>query len=236
MAEEQIVEQPEQKEAEKVAQSQEATSNASKPEEKKKMGTGAKIAIGCGVIILLGIVVVVILAVAGVSFMSRVAEDLSDVTDVDFTEQENDDESVEESSEIFQLGETVTVDDIEWVLVDAENIGNRMKSQLGEYGEDCVAKSGEFIQLTLKAKNNRKEMATLSNLYLYDSEGREFVTSSDVIFCVEDDMWLIDNINPGIERTFLAVYEVPEDASGFKLKVGNLDMWKTGHEYISLGF
>jgi hypothetical protein len=104
MAEEQKVQQPVQKEAEKVVQPQEATSNAPKPEEKKKMGTGAKIAIGCGVLLLLGLIALGVLGFAGVSFFSKITDEFEGVQELvedeyidDSTETEEPDSSEEES-------------------------------------------------------------------------------------------------------------------------------------------
>lgn len=104
MAEEQKVQKSEQKEAQKVVEPQKVTNNAPKPEEKKKMGIGAKIAIGCGVILLLVLIVLGGLAIAGVSFFSKVTEEfdgLETVIEEEYTEENEESETAEEENEEF---------------------------------------------------------------------------------------------------------------------------------------
>lgn len=48
--------------------------NEEKP-EKKKMGTGSKVAIGCGVVLVIGIIVLAVALVTGVQFLSKKAEE-----------------------------------------------------------------------------------------------------------------------------------------------------------------
>ncbi len=198
--------------------------------QKKKLGTGGKIAIGCGAITLLGIIIFVIITVVGIAGLGKVIED------VDKQQQERETAEEDAFNNPSSIGESVIVGDIEWFVVGARDLGNTLKSTYGDWGEDCVAKSGTFIEVDLKVKNNGTGMVSLTDLYLYDSEKREFVTSSDVFSCVEGNLFILDNINPGIELSYIAVYEVPEESEGFRLKVGNLDFLKSGHEYISLGF
>jgi hypothetical protein len=194
---------------------------------KKKLGTGAKIAIGCGGIILLGIIIFIALAIAGVNTFSKV------VNEVDQQIQEEEQQDEDKFNNPAGLGEVVTVGDIEWKVTGVEELGSTLESTYG--GEDCVANSGEFVQVTIELTNNGSEMASVTNLYLYDSNKREFITSSDIYGCVDDELYLLDNINPGITKTFIAIYEIPEDSEGLRLKVGDLDLFTEGHEYISLG-
>ncbi len=196
---------------------------------KKKMSTGVKIAIGCGGLFVVTIIIVVILSIAGVAGLSKVANEVNE----DIAESE------QEKEEVFnnpsELGESVTVGDVEWVLTEAEDLGSTIKSE-SQYSDDCVAESGKFIKVTVKLTNNSSDMVSVSDLYLYDSEKREYVSSSDVSSCVEGDLFILDNINPGLSKTFTTVYEVPADSKDFRLKAGNLDMFSGEVKYISLGF
>ncbi|MCD4756076.1 DUF4352 domain-containing protein [bacterium] len=196
---------------------------------KKKLGTGAKVAIGCGGITLLGIIIILIITIAGVAGVAKVVEEV----EIQQTEQEvAEQETFDEPS---QIGEVIVVDDVQWIVTEAKDLGSTLKSSYGAYGDDCVANSGTFIKVTIKIKNNSKEMVSVSDLYLYDSEEREFITSSDVYSCIEDELFIFDNINPGIEKTFVAVYEVPDDATDLKIKVGDLDFFSNEYKYVSLG-
>jgi hypothetical protein len=89
----------------------------------------------------------------------------------------------------------------------------------------------------LKLKNNRKDLFTLTDLSLVDDQGREFTSSSDVSSCIDDTIFVLENINPGIEKTFTAIYEIPDGTTGLMLEVnstGSLFSEET-NKYISLG-
>jgi hypothetical protein len=136
-----------------------------------------------------------------------------------------------------KIGDVVTVGNAQWTLVAARDIGSTLKSSFGAYGKDCVANSGKFIQVDLKIKNLNKDVATVTNPDLIDSLDRSFVTSSDVYSCVDTSLFLLSSVNPGIEKSFSAIYEVPLDASGFKLEVGDFGLFNlTADKLITLGF
>ncbi|MCK9368533.1 DUF4352 domain-containing protein [Candidatus Dojkabacteria bacterium] len=191
---------------------------------KKKMGTGAKVAIGCGVLLLLGIIITVIIVYSGIAGLSKISDNLN----------KQDDAKQQAFDNPSKIGQEVAVNDIIWKLTAAKNLGSTLKSTYG--GENCVANSGTFVKITVTIKNNGKDLATVTDLDLYDSQKREFVTSSDVTGCVSDTLFLLDNINPGIEKTFVAVYEIPNGATGLRLKVGDLNLFTSDEKYISLGF
>ncbi|MCC7571574.1 DUF4352 domain-containing protein [Candidatus Micrarchaeota archaeon] len=196
---------------------------------KKKLGTGAKIAIGCGGITLLGIIIFVIITIAGIAGVAKVADN------VDKAQKDREASEQEAFDNPYQIGEEVVVNDVQWIVTEAQNLGSTLKSKYGSFGDNCVANSGTFVKVIVKIKNNSSQMVSVSNLYLYDSQKREFITSSNVFGCIEDDLFILDNINPGIEKTFVAVYEIPDGAESLRLKVGNLDLFTEGHKYVSLG-
>ena len=196
---------------------------------KKGMSTGVKIAIGCGALILLLVVCFIIASVAGLTGLSKLSEEVEKTTQ---ESEEKKDTAFENPS---NMNEPVTVSEVEWTLLNAEDLGSTIPSRY-EFSEDCVANSGKFIKISMKVKNNSKAMASVSSLNLYDSEQNEYITSSDLFDCIEDDIYILDNINPGIEKTFVGVYEVPATANGFKVKVGDMDLFEDNYKYISLGF
>lgn len=69
-------------------------------EEKKKMGTGAKIAIGCGVLLLLGLIALGALALAGVSFFSKVTDEFEGIDEVqEYIYEEEESDTTEDSQD-----------------------------------------------------------------------------------------------------------------------------------------
>lgn len=198
--------------------------------DKKGLGTGGKVLIGCGALTLLVIVGIVIIGALGAAGVAKVANEVKN--------QQVEDKKKEENlfNKPYKLGEQVVVSDVQWTLTEAKPLGKTLKSLFGEFGDDCVANSGQFIKIQVKIKNNSKEMVSVTNLPLLDSQKREFITSSDVFGCVEDDLFILDNINPGIEKTFVGIYEIPSDAKDLRLKVGDLKLLEDNTSYISLGF
>lgn len=159
------------------------------------------------------------------------------------TEEGNDDQQqTEENTEggknnPYSKGSVVTVGDIEWNIISAENIGSKIVSG-NMFIDDCVADSGSFVKLVISVKNNRSDMFTLTNLYIYDNQDRQFIPSDNVYMCVEDTLFILDNINPGIQKTYIAIYEIPEDAANLKLELNSTESLFSGetNKYISLGF
>ncbi|MCA9379713.1 DUF4352 domain-containing protein [Candidatus Dojkabacteria bacterium] len=196
---------------------------------KKGMSTGVKIAIGCGGLLLLLVVCFFVASMAGFAGLSKISEE------VEKTTQESEEQKDTAFENPASMNEAVVIDDVEWTLLSGSDLGSTIPS-VSEYSDDCVANSGKFIKLTLTVKNNSKKMVSVSNLDLFDSEQNQYITSSDVYNCSEDDIFILDNINPGIEKTFTGIYEVPSTASGFRVKVGDLDFFTDNYKYISLGF
>ena len=136
----------------------------------------------------------------------------------------------------YPKDQKVTVGEVDWQIVSAENIGSVIDSG-NQFIDDCKADSGSFVKLVVKVKNNRKDLFSITDLTLVDNQERRFVTSSEVFSCVDDTIFLLDNINPGIEKTFTAIYEIPEGTTGLMLEVNSTGSLFSGetNKYISLG-
>lgn len=134
------------------------------PKEKKGLGTSAKIAIGCGGVILLGIIITIIIVVSGAAGVAKI------IKDVDNQKTAAENIELEAFSNPLKIGETVTVNDVRWTVTKAQNLSPTLKSKYDSYGDGCIANSGTFVKVTVKVKNNTKEMVSVTNLNLYDSE------------------------------------------------------------------
>lgn len=155
----------------------------------------------------------------------------------DATPNKNQEEVVEGSvGKPYPKDQKVTVGEIDWQIVSVENIGSVIDSG-NQFIDDCKADSGSFVKLVVKVKNNRKDLFSITDLTLVDNQERRFVTSSDVFSCVDDTLFLLDNINPGIEKSFTAIYEIPEGTTGLMLEVNSTGSLFSGetNKYISLG-
>jgi RNA polymerase subunit RPABC4/transcription elongation factor Spt4 len=156
----------------------------------------------------------------------------------DATPNNNQQEEVVEGSigKPYPKDQKVTVGEVDWQIVSVENIGSVIDSG-NQFIDDCKADSGSFVKLVVKVKNNRKDLFSITDLTLVDNQERRFVTSSDVFSCVDDTVFLLDNINPGIEKSFTAIYEIPEGTTGLMLEVNSTGSLFSGetNKYISLG-
>jgi hypothetical protein len=196
---------------------------------KKGVSTTVKVLLGCGILVVLAVICVVVMSALGVAGINSVATQVNNSV----TEAANKENTAFNTP--HKIGDVVTVKDVQWTITEAKDLGSTLKSTYGSYGTDCKANSGKFVQITVKIKNNGKDMASVMNLNLYDSEKHEYVSSSEVFSCVTGDLYILSNVNPGIEKTFKAIYEVPTTATGLRVKVGDLDLFTDDHQYVSLG-
>lgn len=117
-------------------------------------------------------------------------------------------------------GEVVTLDDIEWTLIGAENLGDALQWLLQD-----VTTDGRFIAVTYEVRNNTDDPISLRDLSLVDSEGRLYEPSSMASQTVEenDRCSSFESINPGLKRHCVTIYDVPADTSGFQVEFTNLE-------------
>jgi hypothetical protein len=135
---------------------------------------------------------------------------------------------------IYELNQEVTSSDATWKVTNARDRGNKLAASESRYGSIAKAKTttGKFIEVTFTVENKSKDLASITNPGLVDGQGREFTTATDVSEWVPEgkDLFLFTNLQPNLPKEFVAIYEVPADASGFKLKVGVLRP-----QFINLG-
>jgi len=140
---------------------------------------------------------------------------------------------------IYSINQNVRVGDVRWKLLDVKDRGNILRASESRYPTITKDKTttGKFIEITMEVENLGTEMKTVSNLKLVDDKGREFIPASDVSEWIPEDkeLFLIENLNPNVPRQFTLIYEVPADATGLKVKVGDLSLFGEEEALISLG-
>lgn len=145
----------------------------------------------------------------------------------------------EKTSRVFKLNESVFVGDVAWEVLSAENIGSTLKGSRSRYPffQKDLSTVGYFIKVRFVVANTGDELLSVTVPGLIDSRDREFASSPDATYWVPEgeDILLLDNINPGLGRIYTAIYEVPADAKGLKLRVGDLEFWGSDEEVIDLG-
>lgn len=128
----------------------------------------------------------------------------------------------------------VRVGKVEWKILEVEDLGNILESS--NMFIDDKKTSGKFILVRFTVKNLDSDMKTMTDLTVVDNRDREFETFSESSFYIEDEeeLFLLDNINPGISKTYTLIYEIPEDANELMLEVTSLE-FAGDREYIDLG-
>lgn len=131
-----------------------------------------------------------------------------------------------------KLNEDLQVGDVKWKVIKA-----RTADQLNDYS-GAVKPAGKFLIVNVIVENMGKDMKTVTGLKVVDDKDREF-TSYSKSFGLQnlgaESLYVLSNINPNVPLTFADVYEIPADAKGLKLKVGDLSILGSGDGFIDLG-
>jgi len=146
---------------------------------------------------------------------------------------------LEETSAIYSINQDVKVGEVRWKLISIKDRDNILKASESRYPTIAKDKTtiGKFIEITMEVENLGTEMKSVSNLDIIDNKNRKFIAASDVSEWIPEDkeMFLLSNLNPNMPQQFTDIYEIPADAIGLKVKVGDLSLWGNEKALISLG-
>ena len=180
------------------------------------------------VTILLALFVIGIIASSGGSSNEKDSNKESKNTAVN-----SEDTDIKEAAKLPGLNEDIQVGEVKWKVIKAWTT-----EQLNNYSGP-IKPAGKFLVVNVVVENLGKEMKTVSGLKVIDDQEREF-TSYSGSFGIEElgaeSLYIIENINPNVPLTFADVYEIPADAQGLKLIVGDLSLIGNDEELIDLGF
>jgi hypothetical protein len=140
------------------------------------------------------------------------------------------------AEETVSIGEVATAGDVQWVVTDAQRL-----NELVEEGPSPRPKTeqGSFVVVDFDFTNNGSDPVTLDNasVTLLDSEGRESRPKTDATFYIpENRRLLLENVNPGLTRQGRIIFDVPPDATGFELQVGDTNPFAGEDAAVDLGF
>lgn len=146
--------------------------------------------------------------------------------------------NVKQEAKSYAVKDDVRVGDVRWKVTEVKNYGNTLKgseSRIPTFSKSRTT-GGKFVKITVEVENLGNEMKSASTLNIVDDKDREFIPSTNVFeWLPEDNMFILSNLNPNVPKTFSAIYEIPADASGLKLKVGDLELLKNNSAKIDLG-
>lgn len=210
-------------EKQKIEEEEELRAEIKEKETKKKKKKESKNAIKGCLIIIVFIVLFVLFIV------------LFNIFDDTLTKKQ---ESTEKVPAVYSINQDVRVSDVRWKLVNARDRGNILRASDSRYSIIAENKttSGKFVEVTMEVENLGSEMKSVSSLKLIDNKNREFIPASDVSEWIpkEKEMFLLSNLNPNMPQQFTDIYEIPIDAIGLKIKVGDLSFFGTEEALISL--
>ena len=137
-----------------------------------------------------------------------------------------------EPAKTYEVGQTATAANVEWKVTDAF-LTNQLKSNFG------TQKRGTFVVVDFTFTNNRNEEVTLDpelHMILKDSQGREFGSDPDAWeFVPPGQMIFLEPVNPGVSTNGRVVYEVAPDATGFTLKLDDVEFMEEESVVFDLG-
>jgi len=130
------------------------------------------------------------------------------------------------SASTAKMGETVTFDDSDWIVVDAKDLGKSVKSNMDE--TDVKKTDGKFVQVHFKVTNKgKKEEMVLDPPKVLDDKGREFGPVDMQSFYVPKDAktLALDSLPPSMQREYYTIIEVPADAKTLKFELHGLGLF-----------
>jgi cytoskeletal protein RodZ len=143
-----------------------------------------------------------------------------------------------EAPAAYTVGQDVQVGDVRWKILEATDAGQTLESD-NEFIKDKQTQ-GKFIRLRLEVENLSKEQLNFSEVELVDNQERAFKSSTDVEVMMhvptEEQCPFFQQLTSNLPKTCQIMYEVPADAQGIKIKVGDLEMMGSDEALIEAGF
>jgi hypothetical protein len=140
----------------------------------------------------------------------------------------------EAAPQSYTIGQDVTVDEMRWKIVSAEDLGNTLESD-NQFVTERTS-SGRWVRVRFEMENLSKDMLSFAGLDLVDAQGRTLKPSSDAIqFIAPEESCILENLNPNVAKTCTVIYEVPANATGLQAQVTDLKILGGSETLIDLG-
>jgi hypothetical protein len=145
-------------------------------------------------------------------------------------------ESPRNQQSVASIGDKVKMNDSEWEVVSAKELGNVLGG--GDF-VDAKRSEGKFIYVRYKVTNNTsEEQQVLFTPSVRDSKGRKFEEMDDLeMYLGENETGMtMEQLPSGLPKSFSAIFEVPSDASGFLFMTRDFEAFQKQEKGIRLGF
>lgn len=149
--------------------------------------------------------------------------------------EQNDDAAGETEEKSYGVGDDIQVGEVKWKVLNAPT---KTKEIVSEFDKETA--SGVFIIIELQAELTGKESGEVSSsqFKIIDSQDRKFETNDDgeIALSMEDkETFMMTQVNPNVPVTGFTVFDIPEDATGLKLEIGDLRMFGDETGLVDLG-
>lgn len=122
------------------------------------------------------------------------------------------------------VGQDVNVGEIRWKFLEATDIGQELKSD-NQFVESKTT-GGKFVKIRFEIENLGTEAVSFTGIEILDSKGRTFKPYQDRLFFIEDsEQCILLQLNPNLTKTCAEIFELPADATGLKISVGDLRLF-----------
>jgi hypothetical protein len=134
----------------------------------------------------------------------------------------------------FRVGQDVTVGEVRWKVLEVNDEGSELTAD-SEF-IDQKSTPGKWVRVRFQVENLSNDSQTFSSVDLVDSQDRTFRPADDVYSYVPtDELCTFDQLNANVPKTCQVVFELPADATGLKLNVGDLEVFGSAEAQIDLG-
>jgi hypothetical protein len=135
-----------------------------------------------------------------------------------------------------RVDKTVAFDDVQWVVIEARDAGQSVKSN-SELNDEEKRTTGRFVMIHYKLTNlGKKEEMLLDRPKVQDDRGREFgpIDMESFYVPVHAKTVGLDTIQPSLPKEYWTVVEVAPDATHLKFVIHGFSL-TSRHELVELG-
>jgi hypothetical protein len=190
----------------------------------------------------------IVIACFGATFafrfaLNRVGENISD--SMPFSGNNSEEEKKEEQrfNKPEKKNESVIVGQVEWKLTETLQTRDSLKSGTDDETYCKPTEDTKYVIITYSVRNVDRPFVTVpkDSVDLYDGDESKYSPSTKLYKCVlgtenMGDRYVPDVLKRDEKKEYKALYEVPKNAKGFRMKVGDLSVVGKEFEYIGLGF
>lgn len=132
------------------------------------------------------------------------------------------------------VGMDVMVGDIRWKITEVQDLGQELTAD-NTYTEPKMT-AGKWLKVSMEIENRTKDPKSFTTVDLIDSQERRFQIYNNTYQYINNELWCSTNqLQPNLPKSCQIIYELPADAAGFKLVVGDLVMFGAQEVQIDLG-